>query len=508
MDNKISRFEVATEEICLEQTAELPIDADFTVADYLGEVKKVLKSKITPYIASKQISGNALIVEGTAIVSIIYLDSDNFLCTAEHEVPFKKSFEAASQLNNASCEVYSEAVTHSCRAITERRFSVKGSLKLDVTVYMIEKNEIISDIDSDCFEQLKGETSATTPLGITDKMMVIDEEITLPQTMPAVHRIIRSDAFAVITDSKIISNKIIIKGNLNIEIAYCSYENEFLKHSVDIPFNQIIDMPGISELCECDAKVNVCGLSVSTRTSQNGECRSFMTVCKLNLTAFARCNSNIPVVFDLYSTRYPTTTKKNDTKFTHIIKQTNESFLCKKRISLPENCGNKVIDLWCFLNQTSCRPEQNGMIIMGSLSVCILTKNDDDTIFFERIIDFEYPIKLDGKHFSPHCRPEVKILSSNFSPISSNEIELKIELMISATVYDSTTISLITDIEIDENNPIAADAALIAYFADTGENVWDISKSFLANRVELLELNKLTDEVIKTPKMLLIPRMI
>ena len=34
MDFKITNYDVATEQICLEQMAEIPIDADFSVADY------------------------------------------------------------------------------------------------------------------------------------------------------------------------------------------------------------------------------------------------------------------------------------------------------------------------------------------------------------------------------------------------------------------------------------------------------------------------------------------
>ena len=81
---------------------------------------------------------------------------------------------------------------------------------------------IISDIDSGCFEQLKGTTEATTPLGIIEKPIIIDEELSISQNMPSIHRIIRSDACAIITDTKIISNKVMVKGNLKIDICYCS----------------------------------------------------------------------------------------------------------------------------------------------------------------------------------------------------------------------------------------------------------------------------------------------
>ena len=42
MDLKTTNFDVLTEQIYLEETAELPIDFDFTLSDYEDDVKKVL----------------------------------------------------------------------------------------------------------------------------------------------------------------------------------------------------------------------------------------------------------------------------------------------------------------------------------------------------------------------------------------------------------------------------------------------------------------------------------
>lgn len=508
MEHNIAYFEVANEQVCLEQTAELPIDADFTVADYLGEIKRVLKCSITPYVEAKQIGTNTLTVTGTALITVLYLDPTDRLHTAEQEIPFQKTLEAGKALDNGSCEVYSDAVTHTCRAVTERRFSVKGAIRLEARITTIQKTPIVSDIDSDCFEQLRGEAPATLPLGIAEKSLIVDEELHLPENMPAAERILRSEAGACITDCKIVSNKVMVKGNAKITVIYCSAEQTLQKHTVSLPFNQIIDLVGITELCDCEARVSVCGLNVSTRTAQNGECRSFMAVCKLLITAAARCNDQVPVLFDLYSTRYPIEIGKNDVTFTRIIRQSDERFLCKKRIPLPGDGDRQILDLWCQMKNTGARGDAAGIIVGGGLTVSALTRAADGTIdLFERVIDFEYPISLEGERFSPTCRPEIDILSSDHTVIGAGEIELQVELMIRATVYDTATITLITDVAVDESKPIAASAALIAYFADQGENVWEISKSFLANRSELLELNHISEDVIERPKMLLIPRL-
>ena len=50
MDYKITNFDVSTEQIYLDQVADLPIDVDFSLSDYEGDIKKVLNCEIIPYI--------------------------------------------------------------------------------------------------------------------------------------------------------------------------------------------------------------------------------------------------------------------------------------------------------------------------------------------------------------------------------------------------------------------------------------------------------------------------
>ena len=508
MEFKITTFDVTTENIKLEQTAELPIDADISLADYEPDIKKILKCEIKPYISSKRISGNALGVEGTATLCVIYADSDGVVFSTEREVPFKKLFEASSMLDGGNCEVYITPTTYSCRAVTERKLSIRGSVKIDVNVFVPQKKQILSDIDSSYFETLSGETQATTPMGTAEKTFVIDEELALSDSLPSAAKIIRSTATPDISECRIINNKVIVKGNLNITAFYCAIDGNTCTYKTEIPFNQIVDLVGIGENCECDARVTVCNLNLSTRTSQNGECRSFMLVCKLLVTAMARCESNVPVIFDIYSTKFEIKPKKEEVSFNKIVYQANDTFSCKKSLSMPEGSALKVLGLWCL--SSSCTPcfDENGMRLCGSITACIIAADEnDEPVYFERIIDYEYPTQISGTLNQPKCRPSAEILKVEHTVSSLGDIELQLDLQLGATVYDIKTVSLITELEIDENKTVCSDnTTLIAYYAEEGENVWEICKSFLADRTELMEINDIKEDIISSPCMLLIPK--
>lgn len=507
MDYKITNFDVSTEQIYLDQVADLPIDVDFSLSDYEGDIKKVLNCEIIPYITSKQISGKSLIIEGEARINVIYATSDGEIFCTEQEIPFKKNFDAAKNLDGGYCDAYATTTIHTCRAVTERKLSIRSSLKLDVRVSVIEKNEIISDIDCNFFEQLKGEAFATTPLGKVQKTIIIDDEIVLPQSLPNAKRIVRTNAVSFITDCKVVADKTIIKGNLKVAVFYCTDEKNFAKQYVNIPFNQIIDIPGISEFCECDATSRVCGINISSRNSTDDENRKFILVSKIEISVLARCSNKIPVIYDLYSTKYTTLPKCDEVKFSKLTKNIDESFLCKKILSLPNDDLSKILDVWCSCDNTSVKFQNNTVIITGNVLAYVLYENHSgEHDFFERIIDFEFPFNLDENLNSPICKPVIKISDCDFSFTASGEPEIKLELIIHAAVYDTNTYSVITELNIDENSPLNNSASLIAYYADKGENVWEIAKNFSAKLNELFKINHLTEDIIPAPKMLLIPR--
>ncbi|MBE6761425.1 MAG: DUF3794 domain-containing protein [Ruminococcaceae bacterium] len=507
MDFKTTNFDVSTEQIYLEQTTEIPIDVDFTLSDYEGDIKKVLNCEITPYITSKQITGSTLIVEGEASIKVIYSTPDGELFYTEKSQPFKKNFESNKNLDDGYCDISTTPILHSCRAVTERKISIRSSLKVDIKVTVIEKNEIISDIDCGYFEQLKGEAFATIPLGKTQKIIIIDEEIDLPQNLPDYQRIIRTNAVSYITDCKIVADKTIIKGNLKVTIFYCTEDNEFAKHCVNIPFNQIVDIPGISDFCECDATSEICGLNISARSSDDEENRKFILVGKLEISVFARCSNQIPIIYDLYSTKYTAISKCDEVKFSKLAKHINEAFLCKKVLSLPNGEATKIFDIWCKCGNSNIKYQNNSAIISGTVTVYTIYENSDGIPdYYEKIIDFEYPINFDEELKAPYCVPEIKISDCDFSLNPSNEPEIKLELLLHAAIYDTYTYSVITDLTVDQSAPLNNSASLIAYYADKGENVWDIAKSFSAKLNELLKINHLTEDTVPTPKMLLIPR--
>ena len=91
--------------------------------------------------------------------------------------------------------------------------------------------------------------------------MEVNEELELASGKPSVRNLISSRVCAVMNDCKLISGKIITKGQLNIQILYTPNQSEIGKKQCGTdgatvsPISGVIDAPGADDSCNCLARV-------------------------------------------------------------------------------------------------------------------------------------------------------------------------------------------------------------------------------------------------------------
>ncbi|HHW46619.1 MAG TPA: DUF3794 domain-containing protein [Clostridiales bacterium] len=509
MDLRVTGQGVATNEVMFDQTVEQTIDTDFTLPDYCPDISRVLKCKITPKINSKTLNGTTLSIEGCACINLIFADADNGINSYEYLAPFNRSFVTDEAVDYGSVVVRARPEYVNYRAITPRKLEVHGALTLNAKIIAKNTTEVLSDVDNEDIQILRGEARITNPMGMSEKYLIIEDELELGQGQPAIRNLLRSDARAVINECKIISNKAVIKGELMVNTLYIP-EDGTLPQSLEsaLPFSQIVDIDGVNEDCECDAKAEVVSLEVKPRTGMSGEARSFILSAKLSIMISAYCNREIPVVYDAYSINYETEIEKREVLTERIACKINESYLCKKTLEFSPDTISSVADLWCDSEINGVRAEGKQLIINGTVHICFLAYDPQNIpIYLERPVDFEYRYDMDTEVSDMRCDPHIEAVASSYTLIGNDRIDVRVELAVSAIVFDVIRLPLIVSINVDENKPKAKDetTSLVIYYADAGERVWDIAKRYNTSPSRVSEMNALKDEVLQASKMLLIP---
>lgn len=501
---------VAANEVVFEQAVEQPVDVEFTLPDYCPDIARVLKCRVSPWISSRSVSGSTLGIEGRASVMLIYADADGSLCSYAYEAPFNRSVDMGG-VKEGSCSAFVRAKPEyvNCRAVTPRKLDVHGALTLKAKVISRKVADILTDLDSPDMQMLRGSAPATTPMAAAEKYMIVEEELELDQNQPAIRSLLRCDARALSSECKIISNKAVVKGELLVEALYCPEEGgRPEKLQASIPLSQIVDIDGVNESCDCEACLEVASLEMKPRTGMAGEARTVSLTAKVCVSVQAFCNADLPVIFDAYSTRFETSVERREVNFEKMICGVNESFLCKKSLEFSDGELGGIADVWCDSQVTSVRNEERNLIIGGTVLICILGYDAEGApVYFERPVDYEYRHEMDEAPSLMRCEPQVDAVAASCALSAGSKCEAKVELHITAAVFNISRVPLVVSVEVLEDSPKQReeDLALMIYYADAGERVWDIARRYNTSADEIALVNELQNDTLPAKQMLLIP---
>ncbi len=508
MQQKCLKSDIYTNENYFSDSIEQAIDVDFTLPDYCPDISKIFKCHAVPRIASKSINGSTVTLDGNIIITILYCDKESKFCSFEYNFPFSKNIEVTNDVTggNVFCRIKCDYIN--CRAVTGRKVDIHGAAGIFVRIFKRKCNEIVSDIDDTGIELKRMIAPATVPMGYAEKYLMLEEDLPLSQGQMSIESILKINSAICVKETKIINDKAVVKGELVVCILYCP-EGGGTPQSVKsiLPYSQIVDIEGITDTCECECKAEIATLDIKPKPISTGELRCFGLTVKILLTCEAYCGNDIPVIEDAFSRRFEANIIRKTVLFDKLTCNIQETYHCKKNIELDFGI-NSIIDLWCSVQGCHTKFEDDKMSVGGTLVAgMIICDENNIPLYIEKPIEFEYKHPFKGKIGTPHCEPEIEVLSCNFTITSANKIELHAELGINAGIYEKKDISLITDLELDENKMIkrSGEGAMIIYYPAVGDSIWDIAHKYSASVEEIIKINGLENGSVTNGKMILVP---
>lgn len=508
MEQKCLKSDIYTNENYLCDSLEQAIDVDFSLPDYCPDISKIFKCHAVPRIASKSINGSTVTLDGSVVITILYCDKENTLCSYEYVYPFSKSIELTRDVTggNVFCRIKCDYIN--CRAVTGRKVDIHGAAGIFIKVFKRRCNEIISDIDDPCVEIKRMTAPATVPMGYAEKYLILEEDLPLGSGQPAIENLLKTNSAVCVKETKIINDKAVVKGELIVCVLYCPEGGGTpqLVKSV-LPYSQIVDIEGITDTCECECKAEIASLEIKPKLSSNGELRCLGLNAKLLLTCEAYCGNDIPVIEDAFSRKFEADITRKIIPFDKLTCNIQENYQCKKSIELDFNINN-VIDIWCSLQNCHTKFDEDKMVISGTLIAGMIICDENNVpLYIEKPIEFEYKYPFKEQLGVAHCDPEIEVVSCNYTITSANRIELHAELAINAGIYEKRDVNLISDLVLDETKIVKTKnhGAMIIYFAGADDSVWDVANKYSASVNEIMSINNLEEQKLPGGKMILVP---
>ena len=511
MHYDVNKNIVSVRHVIFDGCQESPIDIEFSLPDYCPDIQRILKCYVSPQIESRSISGDRLNIEGTINIHLIYLDPEKMqIRCCENSSSFSSSIDIKSNPENAFPATSIKLGYLNCRATSPRKIDIHGAFSICAKVYDKEDVQIPARINGEDIEQKILDTSVSNLVGIGQQQFSVNEVLDLGQSNFVPEKIIRSSADFNLEDYKYVSGKIAIKGEIILRLLFLGSPDTDQIDSMEysIPVSQLIDVPGANENSRCVINVEI--LSHNEKIVSETQDENVISVdIKAVATIMAYEDKEIDLVTDAYSTQFNIETTNDYIRTCKLEDMISDTFSSKTTVELPDIKVSKIIDSFADIITSNAYKEDDKIKITGKVNLYVLGVDSESIPFYiERIIDIEQEKTFTNESVD-NLEIHAKLVPSgvNYRIDGTGNLEIQMEFKLLADVFSCTKHNAVTAVSTDSQTPKSKDTSsgLTIYYAEEGENLWDIARKYYTSEDLIKKENNLDSDIIQESGMLLIP---
>ena len=153
--------------------AELPLETEILISDYLPPVFKLVKC------FAKQLQPGRLTLEGYLRCTVFYQGENGAgLCQTEQKLPFTKQLEVPEfSFTSWTAMVEGQTEYLNCRAVNPHRIEVRGAYGLVVTLHAQDKAELITALADGGIEQKLQTLTGVRSAAVLEKLVTVEGEM-------------------------------------------------------------------------------------------------------------------------------------------------------------------------------------------------------------------------------------------------------------------------------------------------------------------------------------------
>lgn len=507
MSIELTKAEIGTAEVLYDNFAEQGIDCDISLPDYCPDIMRILRCSVTNSITNSKISGDRATVDGNAKIRILYADDKNGIYCYEQDYPFSKYAELSQAYDGAVLCTSVKTEYANCRAVSKKRVDIHGVVSIRFKIIGIKKDSVITDAEGDGIQLKKKK------IGTDNAVAVVMKKFQLSQTEEVdggeIGRIFYACASPVLTETKIIKGKILLKGEAVLKVMYCSPtgDNESTCVNFNLPFSEIVDIENIDDGCKVSVDFNVDQVQAEPKTDNDGEYKYLNLGCDICAVVTAYRAEDICVISDAYSTQKEIETKYKTASFTQVLQNLNDSVICRESIDLSSMNPQSIYAVIAQSPEAKCRFDSGKMTLNGKIPLkFILIDGEGTPTFCEREAAFEYSRSVDANSGKLCCDPKLFPTGYACTLTGDGRAEFKAEISVNAQIKETCECRTLVELKSSENaEEKKKHSSLVIRFCSGGEKVWDIARRYNTTVEDIMSENELTSDEIGEKMMLVIP---
>lgn len=486
-------------ELLFHETVAQEETAEIIVPEGWQDIGRVVNSFATIQLRQKEVGSGVVTVSGGIRGGILYVpEGEEVPKLLQTYVPFtvKKEQENLDVKDTVQCHFSVSRVD--ARMLNSRKAMLRVSLSCRFCAYT-PKQLVTHTLPEETEGLMTCETVLPMRLCMAaeEKGFVLNEEVLIPDSMPAVEEILEEQYRIQVTEKKMIGSKAVFKGSLGVHTLYLGQDSSLSSYDADLPFSQYMELNGDLEDCEPEIQLSITGAELET----DGQLSCHRLLANINLVAqcavFGICR--VPYISDAYSI-----TEKLIPEYRSISlpAQLDHRQIRSTMTGRQSFSAKKLVDIYAYPEDVIQNRNGETVCLQSGANVNLLYYDNDNKLQGKTVrLQQSTDMKL-----SPmaSCRARTQT-TEPCTAVAGAEFEIRCEV---ETCVDSYATQEIRGICGGKTEPIEQEAerpSLILRRVGQDESLWSIAKDYRTTVKKIMEANSLPEDSVLQDRLLLIP---
>lgn len=506
MELELNRTQLTGYDTVLDTTLLHEETMEMIVPDACPDILRIVDTEARVCLSGKDALEGRAEISGSIKAAVLYLpDGEEGMRRLEVCIPFSCAVDSARLEARCSLVVLPRVQAAETRSINPRKVLVRANLAVCVRAYAPMTDSICSGLESDGeagLEQLKEEMTTYVVACVEEKPFTFSDDLTLSGSKPEAQELLKQRLSILCSESKVIGNKLIFKGEAALQLLYRSVENTLCAADFTLPFSQIMEVSGAGEEADCALEI-VPTSAECTLSPADG--RTLSVSLGLLAQAVIREERCVELLSDIYSTLCPLEVDRRSYEMSRLLEHSVKSQSVREIVETGV-LARSVTDAYLCVGQILQEREGGRLTITAEAGVTVLYEGEEGGPgAVRRQIPVSCQVELpEGCTCSCLCRSPEPV----FATPTSGGLEVRFQLEFHYLALSGSAVSGVSDLRADEDAPREAGAqpSIVLRMVGEQERLWDIAKAYGTTRRDIIQANELEGESIPRGQLLLIPR--
>lgn len=505
-------IETKKDKLCINQiigqkAESIEVEGDAIIPDIKPDILKSINTNGNVCIYKKEVLDGKVRIDGCINVNIIYkADSEEASIRGlTSTIDFTKIIEMQEAKTGMMLECKMVLNQIECKILNGRKVNLRSLLDVDLKLCSNEEIDFIEGIQNIDDMQILNENFNINSLVGSGCTKAIAKDTIVIDGIDNLAEIMKVNIDIVNVESKISYNKVLVKADTTVKIMYLTDDNRVNTVESKIPVMGFVDILNVTDDNICDVKNELKNLVVKPN---NVEEHSIFVEAEIEFNVFVYQNKPLELIQDLYSPSIDLSTncrKINTMQEKRLIKD-----VCniREKQVIQEIRNEKIydVDIKPVIKKQNILNDR--IIFEGELNVNFIYSNDQTSGIETKniVIPFNHNMNCEGVSQNSKLDVKIEIGSQDIIIMPDESIELKIDLNLLVDIFKSVEISIINDMQVEENRNNEV-YSIIIYFVKPGDTLWKIAKRFRSTVDNIARINGIEDEnKINVGQQLFIPK--